>query len=200
MTEPYQWTPMPAHLDILCPVCASSAKFTFASVAQIHRKTHRAFFEKSDQFEYVTEVNRDGQLEHFAIYYHYLKSRTMEAIGELPNGYLIDHWALGTRSTQTSAPEARRGHGTVICQACGCRATHELNWPMDAWFQIEHGNKVLWAFDREYAAELRNYLAAENRDRRDFKHQSFLMKIPSVFLKAKARAALTKKLGKLLLS
>ena len=58
---------------------------------------------------------------------------------------------------------------------------------------------VLWAFDRESALVLLDYLRSESRQR-DGNWKTFLLHVPSHFLKKKAREDVSKKLGKLLLS
>jgi hypothetical protein len=113
----------------------------------------------------------------------------------LPGGYSPEDW--------DHSPYLYRSHGldigSVTCQSCGYRKKHSLNWPDEAYFQIDYKGKVLWAFDRESATVLRDYVRSETRQR-DGKWKAFLLHIPSHFLKKKAREEVSKKPGKLLLS
>lgn len=90
--------------------------------------------------------------------------------------------------------------GVVACRACGCRRKHDLEWPEEAYFQIEYKGKALWAFDRERAGELLENVRSEDRNRQGFKWRSFLMHVPSHFPRKAAREAVSKKFERLLLA
>ena len=86
-----------------------------------------------------------------------------------------------------------------MCAKCGLNCKHELDWPGDAFFQIEYRNNILWAFDRDTAIVLLKYIASEDRDRHRYGHRMlFLMKVPSMFLSKKARETVVKKLSAVL--
>ena len=198
MTDLYQWIRPPLELAVRCPDCARDATFIYASVAWIHKKADREFFDKSPHFECMSEEDYNGHLKHYAVYYHKLKSISIEAVGELPDGYSIDDWAQGKHPTSVSALHARLNFGSTVCRHCGSRKKHQLDWPNDAWYQINHGDKILWAYDKSSAQNLRNFIAAKDRDIRQFRDGRFLMKIPSHFLNQKARDSVVKKLDRLL--
>ena len=88
--------------------------------------------------------------------------------------------------------------GSVDCTQCGLRQFHQLKWPQDAYYQIEYKGQLLWAFQRETANELKEYILSRDRDRTKFQWQFFLLHVPTIFLKQNARDEIVKKLEKLL--
>ncbi|WP_193368082.1 hypothetical protein [Pelagibius marinus] len=189
MTEAYDWYRMPHRVSIRCPNCGSPAEYEFAAVARIKRKADIEYFQKSGSFEYHLFEDSSGSRWHGAVFYHGLGGITLGEVSDLPEGCRAEDWH---HSHGLSA-------GSVTCHACGCRRMHTLKWPDEAYFQIDYKGKVLWAFDRESATVLLDYVRSETRQR-DGKWKAFLLHIPSHFLKKKGREEISKKLGKLLLS
>jgi sarcosine oxidase delta subunit len=196
MTGTYDWNPMPHVVSVRCPRCSARAAFEFAEHVRIARKAEVPFFQKSKLFDYVFVKGRwHGQDWHAAVFHAGLHGG-IGAIKALPKGYAPEDWAHSkyfVRSQQTD-------RGTVVCAACGLRRKHRLAWPSDAWFQVEHRGKVLWAFDRSSANALRELIAAtgaRKKTRRD-RWSSFLLHVPKEFLAASARDSLGKKLDRLL--
>ena len=189
MTEAYDWYRMPQWISICCPDCGSAAEYAFATLARIQHRAEVEFFQNSDAFEYRLFEDSCGSRWHGALFYPGLSAKPLGAMTDLPEGYRPDDW--------------HRGHGldirSVVCHACGCRRKHSLKWPDEAYFQIDYKGKVLWAFDRETALVLLDYVRSESRQR-DGKWKAFLLHIPSHFLRKKAREDVSKKLSKLLLS
>ena len=194
MTGPYELNPMPYVLDVRCPDCGGHAKFEFAESADIHLRKDITYFQNSKDFEYVREQSSSGQTQHTALYFHRLGRRELSAIGDLPQGYSAGDWEHSKYLRMASFCHT----GAILCAKCGLNCKHELDWPGDAFFQIEYRNNVLWAFDRDIASELLEYIASQDRDRHRFRHHLFLMKIPSVFLSKKARETVVKKLAAVL--
>jgi hypothetical protein len=145
------------------------------------------FFQKSDAFEYQLFEDSCGSRWHGAVFYHGLRGSTLSAVRDLPEGYRPEDWHRSHRLDI----------GSVTCRSCGCRKKHSLNWPDEAYFQIDYKGKILWAFDRESATVLLDYIRSGIRHR-DRKWKAFLLHVPSHFLKKKARDEVTRKLGKLL--
>jgi hypothetical protein len=108
-------------------------------------------------------------------------------------------------STMTAAYESDhsrylvRGHGTdrgaLVCHACGLRRRHVLEWPREAWFQIEYRCQVLWALGRASALALLEHVRSADRRRRRGPWSSMLLHVPTVFLEASAREAVAKRLA-----
>lgn len=194
MTAPYERNPMPHVLDVRCPACAGDALFEFAEVVRIREKKDVPFFQDSDQFEYLLCTDSCGQRSHAAAYHAGLHGRTVESIRELPEGYSRTDWS---HSPHLYRPHGS-GRGSISCSTCHLHRPHMLEWPADALYQIDYRGDVLWAFHRESALELRDFIASEHRDRRNLKWQGFLLKIPGKFLHRGARETISRKLGKLL--
>ena len=185
---------MPHTLDVRCPSCGESAFFEFAKVVRVREKKDVPFFQGNDQFDYLLCKDSCGHRWHAAVYYAGLHGRTVDTIRELPEGYERSDWAHSKNLYRGSGLDS----GSVSCLRCGAHRRHDLQWPQDAFFQIEFKGEVLWAFNLESAIELRDYIASSNRDRGEYKWQSFLMKIPKKFLLQGARDTVSKRLGKII--
>ncbi len=86
--------------------------------------------------------------------------------------------------------------GVVLCSKCGDARIHELRWPQDAFWQWEVRGGILWAYSKEYALVLRDFISRTHRDPVDFgvEYQGFLRTVPSVFLRASLREKIVKKI------
>lgn len=84
----------------------------------------------------------------------------------------------------------------VTCPRCVARHPHQLSWPADAFYRLEHRGATLWAWNREYLVMIRDFIASERRDAAG--HFYFRRKLPKEFLLAKRRSELTAKLDRLL--
>ncbi|MCA9564451.1 MAG: hypothetical protein KC561_13235, partial [Myxococcales bacterium] len=194
MTGPYEWNPMPHVLDVACPTCRSAALFEFAEVVRIHRRDDIPFFEESSLFEHqMFDGGAQGRW-HGAVYYSLLHGPAETTIDNLPAGYAPSDWNHSTFLYRSHGTD----EGAVACGGCGRRARHHLDWPSDALFQIAYRGQVLWAFHRESAQELRDYVASANRNRQGYRWELFLRHVPTVFLTAKARETVVKRLDRIL--
>lgn len=194
MTEPYESNPLAAELTIPCPACAKAARFSFALAAVMHTKVTREWFAKQKGFECITVGDGAGLIQHQALYFPELYGDQLAHIQDWPHGHSAGDFAA------PKTPYRKRGGrlGTVVCGACGARRRHKLNWPSEAFYQIEHQGRVLWAFNREHAVATRDFIASDERDRSVHAFPLALMKIPAPFLSAKNRKAIVGKLDKLL--
>lgn len=86
----------------------------------------------------------------------------------------------------------------MICSSCGLKKKHSLNWPNDAYYVITYKQQPLWAFHREAATALYQYLNENLRDHKKYRYSFFLLHIPTIFKQKKARVPVTKQLVKLL--
>ena len=194
MTAPYEWNPMPHTLDVKCSRCEQRAYFEFAEIVRIKEKKDAQFFKDSDQFEYLLCQDSCGHKWHGAMFFPGLHGRTVNTIRELPDGYVPSDWAHSQYLYRSSNLDV----GSVDCDQCGLRQLHQLKWPQDAYYQIEYKGQILWAFHRETANELKEYILSKDRDRTKFQWHSFLLHVPMIFLKQNAREEIVKKLEKLL--
>ncbi len=194
MTGIYDWNPMPHKVDVKCPCCVSKAAFEFAEVVRISKKEDVPFFQASEQFEYRRFQDSCGHFWHGALYFAGLHGSPSRALLSLPEGYSPTNWQ--------HSKYLYRSHGTdlgaVSCPRCGKRSKHQLRWPADAYYSITYKGDELWAFNRESAIELIDYIGGNSRNVSKYRWSNFLLHIPSIFKSHKARAEVTKRLGRLL--
>lgn len=194
MTEPYERNPMAAVLDVVCPSCGAQARFQFALSAVIHGTAARDWFASQKGFEIHKVGDGAGQVQVQALYYPGLHGDRLTQIADWPDGHSAQAFNAPQGPYRTRGPNI----GVVVCGTCDARRKHQLRWPGDAFFTVDHLGHTLWAFNRDHLQSMRDYLASEDRDRSKHAYPLALMKIPGVFLTAKARDALVKKLDKLL--
>ena len=185
---------MPHTLDVRCLSCGEPAFFEFAEIVRIREKKDIPFFQENDQFDYLLCKDSCGHRWHAAVYFAGLHGRTVDTIRELPEGYERSDWAHSKYLYRGSGLDS----GSVTCPSCCLHRRYDLQWPRNAFFQIEFKRELLWAFNLESAIELRDYITSPNRDRSGYKWRSFLMKIPKKFLLQGARDTVSKRLGKII--
>lgn len=191
MTYRYEWNPMPREVAVACPECGKEAAHESARWAAIRLKKDIPFFKRSRVFEYVHDPSPTG-FSHFALYFPRLHG-PVEAVGKLPEGYKPEDWSPSRYGTPFHSRL-----GTIYCPACGLLRRHCLDWPKEAFYQVDIRGRTLWAFNRAYAQELQDYIQSKDRDRRRYKSRLALDVIPKHFMTAKVRNEAAKKLGKLL--
>jgi hypothetical protein len=194
MTGTYDWNPMPHRVDIKCPRCGLCAEFEFAQVHRIERKADVAFFEKSPLFEYRRFQDSCGHHWHGAVYHAGLHGDPLTALGTLPPGYAPGDWRHPEHAWRSHGLDI----GSVRCAHCHFRGTHTLAWPGEAFYSVSHRQQVLWAFHRESARDLHDYLLSRERDISRYRWASLLLHIPTAFKTQKARDAVCAHLRRLL--
>jgi len=120
------------------------------------------------------------------------EARFESLYGDLPLPVLLADDMGGTRLSWA---------GRLSCLDCGLNRTHEVDWPREAFYQLEYRGETLWGFDRAMMAEILAYLGAgPDRDkvRRNSPHATRLLRLPKPFLAAKARETLVAKIEALL--
>ena len=194
MTEAYDWNPMPHQVDIKCPSCGEQALFEFAEVVKISLKNNVPFFKESNLFDYSLFKDSCGHKWHGAIYYANLHGNSTAAIRDLPEGYNAGDWNHSKYLT--------RNHGTDLgafcCSHCQTRQPYILQWPNDAFYSISYKGNILWAFNRESAVDLRDYIASDERKTVNYKWADFLLHIPTSFKKQNARNDIVKQINRAL--
>lgn len=198
MTGPYEWNPMPRALAVRCSKCEQQARFEFVTAALLGDAKCHGYFKKSSMFELLSVRDHQGQMRHMAIYYPGLHGETLHGIRDLPAGFSPSDWDPDENPNSRWFMASQRDRGTVVCENCAGRYKHQLTWPDDAFYQLDHRGQILWAFNNESATELRDYIASEERDRHQYRYGLFLMKVPGTFLTKKARSPVVKKLDELL--
>lgn len=84
-----------------------------------------------------------------------------------------------------------RTNGLVQCSHCHSNRKHKLSWPSDAYWQWEIRGQLLWAWDKEHAQIILDFVKETTRPPR---HSYRLKYIPSHFLSAKVRAQVVKRM------
>ncbi len=196
MTLPYADNPMPHVLSVHCPECKHEAVFEFSECIKIRRTHDIEYFKTSPMFEYKKITNHNGEGVNLACYYHKLAQHNLPDMSDLPSGYAMSDWGHSTYLYRAYGFDV----GTIVCRSCGLRRKHGLSWPDEAYFQIEHKRQILWAFDRESAVELLDFIRSKDRERSKYKYRTFLLKIPPQFLDKKVRDIVTKRLSARLLT
>lgn len=179
----------PKTLAIRCPNCSGHARFSFAEARTIERREDLPVFQTSSDFECIY-IYDGGTFCNAAAFYPGLTRTSLPPDETLPERYHLgrsDKW--GSCFALNSRPQ-----GTLVCLGCDLRRKHSLDWPVDAYFQIEHKGSVLWAYDRGTATELLEFINSDGREAAKFEHGRFLRRIPTLFLQASNRSAVTKKL------
>lgn len=85
--------------------------------------------------------------------------------------------------------------GIVACPRCVGRRAHTLRWPRDAYYRFELPQGVIWAWNRDGAEALIKFIASTRRNPKNYgTHYLLLRHVPSVFLRAKDREQIVKRL------
>ncbi|OGT44606.1 MAG: hypothetical protein A3E82_04715 [Gammaproteobacteria bacterium RIFCSPHIGHO2_12_FULL_38_11] len=177
--------PRPIILAIICPTCAKQAIFISGISKKICKKDI-PLFEKHPSFGLCFSVPTTVGVDYYAVYFPGLHEPDASYLSAAPDDQPTSRWT-GNESID---------NGTAICDHCLLRKKHFLRWPTDAFFQwkIRHG-KVLWAWNREHAVELRDYILSKNRTRTP---TSF--SLPADFKKKSVRDLICKKINASLLT
>ncbi len=191
-----------SSISIRCPICTQLAEFEFANYIELRHKSDLLYFKKSKHFDVVS---REGWSK-YKLYYHAIHYRGisphLENIKNLPKHCAPKKWQQGVIYPNITL---HKSLGTIRCNICKSISKYELTWPEEAFFQIEYKGKNLWAYDRNTAIQLLNYIKSNDRSKRvessseNYVTQDyFLRKIPEQFQTAKARNEIVKKLRKIL--
>lgn len=176
---------MPHVLDVICPDCRGPARFEFATGIPVDRKD-RDWFRRSRAFEMRKVERHDGARHVVAMHYRGLRGPSLDVISDMPAAHSPADWHHSRYHVRTTTAH----EGTVTCSACALRRKHRLDWPRDAWFQIEYRGRVLWAFDRDMALRLLSHIQGKMRPSPDAQ----LLKVPAHFRTAKARNEVARRL------
>ncbi|WP_300526922.1 hypothetical protein [Maricaulis sp.] len=120
----------------------------------------------------------------------------LEARFETGHSHALPVRRAGKRHFEAGAPD---WSGEVRCLSCTKMGRHELSWPEDSYYAIEHGGQTLWALDREMMVLIRRFVAAgADRSRVQGENRRILSRIPALFLDAKSRDEVVRKIDKVL--
>lgn len=183
-----------AAFQIKCPECRSIADFINSNQIKVKKKDKDYFLQSKFFKLHESGFSKAQRTSYYTLHYPLLMPK-LENISDLPEGYTAEYW----RSSY------REYGGVLNCSSCNTCQIHILNWPDDAYFQLDYKGKTLWAYDRSYAIKLRDYIKSGDRKKRHpastetyIFQDYFLRKIPEHFQTKKARDEIVSKLNKLL--
>ena len=82
-------------------------------------------------------------------------------------------------------------NGFINCSSCHANKKHKLTWPDDAFWQWEIKSELLWAWNRQHAQVIFEYIKKTTRPPR---YNYYLRYIPSHFLSSNLRERVVKKM------
>jgi hypothetical protein len=174
MTEIYSYNPQPDVITVRCPRCSSAATFRFPFTFLSDRASDLPAIEAARQDPTVTVEHWGG----WHVVVHFPRIFPWETPS---NGY------------------QRANLGVCACSRCGYLARRKLSWPADAYFACEVKGKQLWAWNREHALAIKSFI--ESKERKPWRHRGYalsLLHIPTIFLLAKNRDAVVRRLQRIL--
>jgi len=192
---------LPSRLAISCPRCRCEAGLQFPYLNCWWAEVDRRFAENLPlrpftlmSVEEMQQRVASGEL-HGVIEWDGIHT----VLARFPQIFPLD-WQPPTYQLNT-------GWGMCICALCGYFQRYEVRWPEDGYYTFKmhedaHGTfreNVVWAYTRRHAIALHDYLASEGRDARAYPpYEDFLQHIPKVFLRAKNRNIIVRRLDQLL--
>lgn len=189
-------------LHVKCPSCSEAAVFRFASYVNVKTKLAASYFEKKKEFKLLEWRGRSGGFNRTALYYP-SDTLTPDRFPSLPEGHTLDSWRtvdLWYWGNGYVGPNAMSNRGIINCGNCYKSIRHRIVWPKDAWFKVEYRGKILWAYNRDYANLLLEYLESNSRAKMALAKDGpragygYLYRVPTVFQTAKARPVVVRKL------
>ena len=168
------WVGVPESIAIRCPRCKGEASVT-------------ASFEllKKEQYEGLPKHMKEGCLRF---------GRAMHIRERFPETF---RWTDSENPVPGFYPKAHDTFGVLACSGCATRKKHKLIWPNEAYYQIQLGNGVLWAWNRAHFIAMRDFLSSPNLHApKGFGY--FLKHIPKQFLLKRNRDRAVKHIERLL--
>jgi hypothetical protein len=81
------------------------------------------------------------------------------------------------------------------CSNCHEIAVREVAWPEDAYFQWDIRGHTLWAWNREHAQVLLDFLGSKERDENKYgRYERNLRKLPSALISSKVRSLVVRRI------
>lgn len=183
MTDPNKYNPYPYIATIRCPTCDGPAEFrkAFALISKRHWDWWKARL-----WPCARITHWDG-VEHWTPQDAPVDAtwRSWVIIEQDPRLFA---WKKPARAFSAD------DNGIVACPACIARRAHTLSWPTEAFYRFELRQGVLWAWSRSTAEAALAFIESKERDATAHGHFLFLRHIPKVFLKAKDRDAIAKRM------
>ena len=191
---------MPTTISVCCPRCDHHAEFTF-SKAQSIKKKDRDYFTRSRNFKTEKVEYWDGSRD-FVAWNDPGLGNNIDVISDLPANFESTDFKHNNRGFFYYRRTYERG--VTVCKKCDFRRLVKLKWPEMSFYKVEYKNHMLWAYNREHALMIRDYLKDPKRQKRIvstrglISQKAWLRKIPTVFQTKKATPHVIKKLEKLI--
>jgi len=106
------------------------------------------------------------------------------------NGWLVveKHPLIAKWVAPEDGQSYDRPLGVVLCSSCYAKYAYEVSWPADAYFQWDIRGHILWAYNREHARVLLEFIGSKERDEMRYpRYRDSLRKLPSELISAKVR-------------
>jgi len=88
--------------------------------------------------------------------------------------------------------------GHISCLNCGLIKEIRIEWPVDAYYQGDVKGKLLWAWNKEHAIAIRNFIDSMERVYLGVRYSSALYHLPEHFEPAKNKGACLKALERMI--
>jgi hypothetical protein len=89
--------------------------------------------------------------------------------------------------------------GVARCAMCHAQYAYEVLWPADAYYQWNIRGHTLWAYNRDHARALLEFITSKERDETRFPlYSRSLRKLPTEFITAKVRDDIVKAISRTL--
>jgi hypothetical protein len=100
------------------------------------------------------------------------------------------------REQFTRENERYRVSSIIKCTSCYLVDAYLSDWPQDAYFQWDIRGHTLWAYSREHAKVLLEFIKSTERDETQFgSYEKSLRKLPTHFISAKMRDLIVKEIS-----
>lgn len=111
-----------------------------------------------------------------------------------------------TRTVKDPPAYTRRRHsvcrqyeGKIICVDCGYAKNDSINWPNDAYYQLEYRGLLIWAWNRQYLRVLEYWVSSKFRKEDELpRYVYFLACLPRGIVLAKNRPGILREIRKML--
>ncbi|MDB2437852.1 hypothetical protein N9W89_04000 [Hellea sp.] len=189
--------PAPELVSVKCPQCEQHATFRKSIGIANVEKVNRPYFEKSKDFD--TFYTKHYGRYQYEVWYDTGLGNNIDNIRDLPDGINPKHF----KPSSYSWPLRKYSRGVIACNHCTLRRRINIDWPKQAYFTVEYKGKVLWAYNREMALAILEYLKNSSRKKlsqsaRNQTSYAWLSNLPTVFQTKKATPTVVRKLEKLL--
>jgi hypothetical protein len=186
------------NLDIRCPRCEGLANldspWEHYRVKKLAPLSDTATDYGSKGYIYIERGNKGGRWVLLGESGPNLEGRSYYLSGDL---LVIEKYPyLMHREQFTQIDASRRSAHVIKCTRCHLVDAYLLDWPRDAYFQWDIRGHTLWAYSREHAQALLEFIGSTERDETQFGNfEKSLRTLPTHFISAKMRDLIVKEIS-----